>query len=895
MAWVTRLLGGLRGLLRRARLERELDDELRDFLEAAVEQKVRNGMSREAATRAVRAQMGSIESVKDHVRDVGWESFLQSAWQDVRYSVRTLRRAPEYAGVAVLTLALGIGANTAIFSIVYPLLLKPLPYARPEELVAVSTYIPQLRSKFPSLPVRAVDFGEFRRSNRVFSEMSAILPADFNLTGVSEPERLYGARVSANLFSVLGVAPEHGRTFLPEEDVEGRDRVVVISHELWVRRFGSDQGVLNRPLSLNGQNCVVVGIMPAGFLFPTGKQLHPLVPLGPRVDVWKPMGFTRDELTSEGSWDWGVLARLRPGTSITAAQEDINRIAEAIVKRVSAQIPRSGFDVRAQLQPLQETFSGNVRQALLVLVSAVGLLLVIACVNLANLLLARISSREPEFATRKALGASRMRLARQLLTESVTIAGIGGIVGLLVASWAGPLLLSLAPPEMPPLPAEPFSRAVLMFAVVAAVAAGIAFGVVPAFEMSRGQAAESLKGGSRTLTPGLRSGRARMLLVTLEVALCTGLLAVAGLLLHSFVNMVNVDKGFAVEKILTADIVLSGREYPPPRAIAFYRELVERVRTLPGVTSAGAVSALPLMRQSSTTQIHLESDTQHRLLERPVAAYRNVTGGYFATMEIPLLAGRLFGDDESGPAAVISASLARALWPGIPHSQVLGRRIRQGDLKSALVTIVGIAGDVRGTALDRDPFPVIYRPHSQGPSREMTLVLRTAHMPETLANAARAEIWKIDANVPAPAVRTMREIVSASTAHRRFETMLIVLFGALALALAVVGIYGVASYAVTSRTQEIGLRIALGAGRPDVIRRIVISGMAPVGIGLAVGLVGARLATTAVRSLLFGVGPLDPVAFGGGCAVLLLAAVVASYIPARRAATVDPVVALRCE
>jgi putative ABC transport system permease protein len=880
---------------RRRRNDEDFHEEINAHVALETDRLIAEGSSPQDARVAAQRAFGNVAAAREQFYDSRRIVWFDQARQDIQYTFRTFRRHPGFVAVAVITLALGIGANAAIFSVVYPVLLKPLPYGRSEELVTVSTYMPQLRSKFPSLPVRAIDFEAFRRSNRVFTGMSAVVPADFTLTGVREPERLYGARVSASLFSLLGVQPAQGRTFLPEEDTEGRDHVVILSHEVWARQFGSDPGVLNRPLSLNGQGYVVVGIMPPGFLFPTGKQLHSLVPLGPRVDVWKPMAFTRSELTSEGSWNWGVVARLKPTTTMTQAQEDMNTIANGIVKRVLTQIPGSGFDVRVQLRPVREMFSGNVRQALLFLTGAVGLLLMIACVNVTNLLLARISSREREFATRKALGASRSRLARQQLVESVTVAAMGGAAGLLVASWGAPVLVSLGPPDLLALHAGRLSGPVFLFTLVAALATAVAFGLVPSLEAARGDLYEPLKGGGHATTSGLRGGRLRRVLVAVEVALCTGLLAVAGLLLHSLVNVMNTDKGFAVENILTANIVLSGRQYSTPRAVAFYHDMVERIRTLPGVTAAGAVSALPLMRESDTTQIYLESDTQYRLIERPVAAYRNVTTGYFATMAIPLLAGRFLDDRESVRAAVVSASLAQRLWPDAPHSGVPGRRVRQGDISSPLVTVVGVVGDICTTALDRDAFPVIYRPHAQAPSGEMTVVARTAQPPATLTSAIRAEMWTLDKDLPAPTVKTMAEIVSASVAQRRFQTMLVVLFGVVALALAAVGIYGVINYSVARQTQEIGVRMALGGRRSAILRSVLLRGMQPAVVGLAVGLAGARIAAMTVRSVLFRVEPLDPVALGGVCAVMLLTATVASYVPARRATLVDPLIALRTE
>jgi predicted permease len=736
MRWIDRLALGLRSLLRRERVERELDAELQFHLDQQIEESLAAGMSVEDARSSAWRSLGSLALVKEQCHDSLGLTLADELRQDVRYAARTLRRNPAFSSIALLTLAIGIGANTAIFSAVYAVLLRPLPYAQSDQLVELTTYIPQLRSKVPSLPVRAVDFQEFQRSNSVFNGISALVSADFNFTGLGQPERLYGARVSANFFSLLGVQPERGRGFLSEEDVEGRDHVVVISHELWTTRFGADPTVLNRVVSLDGQSYVVVGVMPAGFLFPTRKQLHPLVAFGPRVDIWKPMAFTQSELTSEGSWNWAVIARLKAGITVGVAQQEMGAISRSIVQRVRNQVPGFDFDIGVQLVPLSEIFRGNMRQELIMLMCAVGLLLLIACVNLTHLLLARVSTRNREFVMRVALGASHGRLVRQLLTESVAIASVGGTAGLLIAEWGLRFLLSLRPVDLPVI--QPvLNGPVLWFGAVTTLFTGLACGLVPAFEIHRGHLQHRLKDGFSTMTPGTRAGHVRRTLVMVEVALSTGLLVVAGLLLHSFAKVMSVDKGFAVENILSIDLSVAGKQYPWPRTVAFYRDLLDRIRVIPGVTSAGAASALPLQHESDTTQAFYETDSVPRL-DRPVAVSRSVTPGYFVTMGIPLLAGRFLEEQEPAPATVIGADLAQKLWSGAPFTAVVGHKIRQGDVKSAPVTIVGVVGDVRTGALDTEPLPVIYRPHTQSFSREMIVVARTAQEPEALAPAIRA-------------------------------------------------------------------------------------------------------------------------------------------------------------
>jgi predicted permease len=889
MNWWQRLTHG-------GRVERQLDAELRFHLERLIADNLAKGMTADEARRDAYVAFGGLDQAKEACRDVRGTRWVESIGQDIRLTCRMLRKEPGFAAAAICTLALGIGANTAIFSVVYSVLLRPLPYDAPDELVTISSYIAQTRARFPSLPVRAVDFTELRRSNTVFAGLSALAGIDFNLTGTGEPERLSGARVSSNFFSLVGVRPEHGRTFAPEEDEPGRDRVVVISHDLWVRRFGASPGILNGTVSLNGTTHTVIGVMPALFLFPTGKQLHPLVPFGPRVDVWKPLALSRDEVASEGSWNYGVIARLKPGTGMKAAQHEMDGIMRSITERVRKQAHVDNIDIRGEMGPIRQVFSGNIRRELLLMSGAVGLLLLIACVNVANLLMARTSGRGREFATRIALGASRSRLARQLLTESLVIASAGGAAGVLLAIWGTNLLASLGPADSPALHASHVNAPVLLFTIVAVLITGVAFGVVPALDSGRGDVHSDLKDGSRGVTSSGRGIRVRRTLVAVEVALCTALLMVAGLLLHSFVNVLRVDKGFVAERVLSVELSLPGRGYERARVAPFYDDLVERVRGLPGVVTAGASTMLPLVSEANTNGIRLESDRDYSHdLERPVAVVRNVTAGYFATLGIPLVAGRFFEGHEPIPAAVISAGLARDLWPNEPSASAIGRRIRQGNLESPLLTIVGVVGEVQSGAMDRKPMPAIYRPHAQMVSWTMTLVARTSQPPESSTAAIRSTIRQMDTDLPIPPAKRLDEIVSASVATRRFQAALIVLFAALSLALAVVGVSGVMTYAVARQTHEIGVRVALGAQRSTVLRSVLLQGLRPVVAGLAVGSLAAAAAARSLQSFLFGIEPLDPLALGTAGGLLLVAASVACYLPARRAANMDPLIALRFE
>ncbi|MPY91355.1 MAG: FtsX-like permease family protein [Luteitalea sp.] len=892
MSWVSRVVN----VFRTSRVDPELDEELRFHVEERTEALVRDGLSRQAAEALALQQLGRPLRLREESRDIKLLPWLDSLAQDIRFAFRGLRKSPSFAFAAVCTLALGIGANTAIFSVVYAALLKPLPYTDPDELVAISVYVPALQSRFPSLAIRALDFEAFRRSNRVFSDMAAIRERNFNLTGRGEPERLYGARVSANLFPLLGVQPELGRTFLPEEDTPGREGMVLISHDLWNRRFGADPGIINRTLSLDGQPHLVVGVMPAGFLFPTGRQLNPQVELGPRIDVWRPAAFDQDELEDELiGFSWGVIGRLKPGTPHQVAQANLNVIAQGIVERLRTNV--SGLDdleLRTLITPIRDVYFGNVHRGLLMLMGAVGLLLVIGCVNLVNLLLARLSSRSRELATRAALGAPRSRLVRQLLTESVVVALLGGAVGFPIAAWGTRVLVSLGPSDLPAAHATSINGPVFLFAMTVVFGAGLAVGLVPAFEMARSHLHGNLKDGGRGTTMGRGSGYVRRALVVSEVALCAALLVVAALLLRSFVNLMGVDRGFEVERILSVDLALSPERYQGSQRVAFYRDLLDNVRAMPGVASAGAISILPLTSESEghTYLIYLEADTEARL-DRPLAHSRAVTPGYFAAMGIPLAAGRFLEAEEPASHVVASEGLARHLWPDAPLSRVVGRRIKIHEVTDDPATIVGVVGDVRAAALDRDPIPALYVPHTRSRARAMTVVIRTTQDPETLAAAVRAQIWKRDNSIPVETMRTMREIVSESVAPRQFQTTLVLLFALLALGLALVGVYGVTSYAVARRTQEIGVRLALGAQRSDLLRSVLAQGLRPVAAGLLLGLALAWTAATTMRSFLFDVAPLDPVALGTVSAALMVTAAMAGYLPARRAARIDPVVALR--
>lgn len=869
------------------------DDDFTNEIEAHItleaERLVADGLTPAGARAAALKKFGNVTSAQERFYESRGLMWLEDAKKDVVYALRALNRNRGFAVIAILTLALGVGANTAIFGVVYQTLLKPLPFADPERLVTVRTHVPQFAARFPTLPVSAQDFLEYRRSNSVFASLSVVDSGDFNLTGGGEPERLHGARVSAGFFSMLGVRPALGREFLPEEDSEGRDTVVLISHALWQRRFNEDRAILDRIISLDGRPHAVVGVMPANLVFPTGRQLDPLITFGPRVDIWKPVAFSRTELRQEGLFEYAVIGRLKPGITMLAAHQDMNRVARLNLERIRKQSPGIDFDLSLVLTPLHEIFTGGVRRNLLLLEAAVGLLLLIASVNLANLMLVRMSSREREIATRAALGAGRGRLVRQLLTESFVITGLGAAAGVALAVWGGRLLVAYGP-RTAVTTAWTLDVPVLAFAAAAALVTGLCFGILPALRATGAYA--RLKDAARAVSDR-RAGRLRRTLVTIEVALCTALLAIAGLLLHSFLNVMRVDTGFAIERVLAVDLSLPAGQYTPPQNVAFYQDLGERVRTLPGVSAAGAISLLPIAHEGVIGPILLESDSRVRL-DRPSALRRSVTPGLFTAMEIPLVAGRVFDEQEARPVAIVSRSLARRLWPDTPFSAIVGNGVRT-DPANPVMTVVGVVGDVRADALDREAPSVLYHPLDQSLRRGMTLVVRTDQDPLALATAVRAQVARLDPNLPIAAIRTMRDIVSASVAERRFQMTLVVLFAGLALALAVVGIYGVTSYSVARRTQEIGLRVALGAGRTDVVRSVLADGLKPVLVGAVLGIAAGQIGAMSIRTVLFEIGTLDPLALLGGTSVLVVTATLACYLPARGAAALDPVTALRSE
>jgi len=797
--------------------------------------------------------------------------------------------------VAVIVLALGIGANTAIFTIVNAVLLRPLPYADSDQLVMLWETNPRFQIGVDTLPVTPGNFMDWREQNSVFANVSALGAGRWNLTGSGEPERISGASVSPCFFKMMGAEPRLGRSFRDDEEKPGAGRVVVISHSLWQRIFAGQADVIGKAMTLDGKNYTVIGVAPEGFQFPRAKELPFFAAAGTQTDVWRPMILGDDFINkSRANHQLSVMAKLNPGVSRDRAQAEMTAIAE----RLEQTYPDSNQGIGVKVVPLTEQVVGNVKPALLVLIGAVALVLLVACANVASLLLARASAQQKEFAIRTALGASRVRIVRRLLTEAMLLSLTAAVAGTLLSLWGIKAMLSLSRDNLPRASEVTVDMRVLGFAVAIALLTSVIFGLTPALQASKINLSESLKEGSRGLSFGKRSNRVRSSLVIAEVALSLVLLVGAGLMIKSLARLLRVDPGFKPENTLTMNIALPGSKYPAAnQQIAFFQDVTHRVESLAGVRSVGLISSAPLSGGVYAGGFSIEGRIPSSEADDLVADRRMISPDYLNSMGVTLLSGRSFTerDDQASPGvAIVSESWARRF---LPNGNPLDNRIKLGgrDSTRPWLSIVGIAGDVRDTALEAEAKPCVYLPYPQFPSSGMTLVVRAAFDPKSLVSGIRDEVWAVDKDQPVTDVKTMDQYISDSVSPRRFNALLLAIFASLALVLASVGIYGVISYSVTQRTQEIGIRVALGAQSPDVIKLVVGRALALVLLGIAIGFGGALALTRLMTSLLYGVSATDPVIFAGVSLLLVGVALLASYIPARRATKVDPMVALRCE
>ena len=813
-------------------------------------------------------------------------------WQDVQYGFRMLLKRPGFTLVAVLALALGIGANTAIFSVVNAVLLRPLPFDKPERLVMVWGSAPQLG--FDILPATAAESVEWRERSRAFEQVAAFKSWSWNMSGINGPEQVSGARVNASLFPALGVKPVLGRTFLPEEDRVGGAKVVIMGHGLWQRSFGSDPSIVGKTVTLNNQSYTVVGVMPQGFKFPGGENMLPGLQFSPKTELWEPMAFTDEELSNRGTHNLAVIARLKPDATLAQARAEMTSIAAHLAE----QYPKFSKGLGVRLVPLHEQVVGDVRPALLILLGTVGFVLLIACANVANLLLARAASRQKEIAIRTALGASRRRVVRQLLTESVLLAMCGGAAGLLLALWGIDALGALIPENIPRAHEIGVDSRMLGFTLLISLLTGLVFGLAPSLQASRTDINEALKDGTRGASAGPHRNRFRSLLVVAEIALALVLLIGAGLLIRSFMSLQQVNPGFEPKQVVAMELALPfiapSNYAEPEQQVAFFQRALERIQTLPGVQAAAIVSSLPLSGAFESTDILIEGQPAPSDDEGPQANYTMVSADYFRVMNIPLMRGRGLTErdtKESPGVLVVSETMARRYWPG---EEAIGKRLTMGFEKTPR-EVVGVVGDVRQNSLDVETPFAVYLPYQQYPYAGMTLVIRTASDPASMATAVRREVQGIDASLPVSDVRSMEEVISTSVSQRRFSMTLLGIFATVALLLAAVGIYGVMAYSVSERVHEIGIRIALGAGRGDILKLVVGQGMILTLIGIASGLVASFVLTRLMASLIYGVSATDPLTFAGVSLALAVVALLACYIPARRATRVDPLEALRYE
>jgi putative ABC transport system permease protein len=808
---------------------------------------------------------------------------METLWQDLRYGARMLLKRPGFSLIITLTLALGIGVNTAIFSVVYSVLLRPLPYEASEKLMALYSMRPQQNS-FRG-PVSAPDFLDWRAQNKVFDGMSAYAAGSYTLTGGELPERFSGLGVSANFFEVLRVKPLLGRAFLPEEEEAGRNRVVVLSYGLWQRRFGADPNLVGKPINLNGESYVVVGVAPNDFRFAP-------------VELYLPLTITPDSLSNlaRGSHFLRLIARLKDGTTVAQAKTEMENIS----RRIEQQHPVTNTGKYSNVIPYQQDQVRNIRQSLLVLLGAVSFVLLIACANVANLLLARAATRQREMVVRTALGAGRGRIVRQLLTESLILSLLGGGLGLLLAYWGADVLVRAVPSDIanstPGWQQIGINPQVLTFTLLVSLLTGLVFGLVPALQVSKPDLTAALKEGGKS-SAGLKRQRARNVLVVAEIALALVLLIGAGLLIKSFQQLQQVTLGFNPSQLFVTNVSLGSAKYREmAQQLNFFEQVLQSVEHLPGVLSAATVN-LPPFSFNNDRVFTIAGQPEPAPDAIPNAEYRVISPQYFRTLEIPLIKGRVFTEQDGANAprvVIINEALARRYCP---NEDPLGKQIKLGRYMedNPPHTIVGIVGNIKNNSLAAEFRPEFYYPYAQTSVRFSAIVARTQGNPLSLTAAVRSAVLEVDKEQPITSPRTMEMAISDSVTQQRLNVILLGIFGVLALVLAALGIYGVMAYSVTQRTHELGIRLALGAQRQDVLSLIITQGMKLALSGVALGLLAAFALTRLMERLLFGVDATDPLTFAVIAVGLLLVALLACWIPARRATRVDPMLALRCE
>src|SRR5262245_57593501 len=868
--WLMRLFGLFHG----NRREREFAEELESHLAMHIEDNLRAGMTPEEARRVALVKLGGVTQVQELHSEQRGLPMLETLFHDLRFGARMLFRNPGFTLIAVVALALGIGANTAIFSVVNAVLLRALPYPEPERLVRFCEINPG--RGWLDFAVSAPNFVEWRKQQSVCEQLAAYQFNTLNFTGGGEPERVSALSVTANFFSVLGVAPAHGRNFLPEEEQSGRNHVAILSDGLWRRRFGADPNLIGRQIQLSGESYTVVGVTPPDFLFTQGTEL------------WTPLILA---IRSNGH-NLSVIGRLKPGVGLAQAQVSMDTIA----RQLEQQYPESNTGWGVRMNTFYDWIvPEQIRRSMLTLFAAVGFVLLISCANVANLLLARASARRLEMAIRAAMGASRGRVMRQLLAESALLSALGGLVGSSLAFWCTNLIKASTALNIPRLNETRLDVKALGFTSLIALGAGLIFGLAPAWQASRLALNETIKEGGRS--GGGKRQRLLGALVIAEVALALTLLVGAGLMIRSFMRLQNVPLGFAPNHVLTMRLALPTAKYGQgaPR-VNFFDQLLQRLRDTPGVIDASAIYNLPLAGGDWAEEVTLEGRDAAPSGTPLPAEVNAVTPRYFQTMGIPLLAGRDFTEQDRGAfwlgespwTLIVNETFARRCWP---NENPIGKRFRFGD--NPFGTVIGVVGDVRSLSLEREARPAFYVSYGHFSFPALSIVVRTGAPPEAMTAALRAQVYALDHDFSVYNIRSMEQIVSNVVGQSCFQTLLMGLFGAVALSLAAISIYGVMAYTVTQRTHEIGVRMALGARTRDVLRHVLGQGMKLVLMGATLGLAGAFVAARALKSMLFGVSPADPLTFAAVTVFLALVAFAACWIPARRATKVDPLVALR--
>ncbi len=896
MPLLSRMTSFLRNISGKRRRDQELDDEVHAYVELVSAEKIRQGMTPQEARRAPRIELGGIEQVKEQSRGARAGASLDSLLQDWQYGARLLRKNPGFSAIAILTLALGIGSSTAVFSLVNAVLLKPLPYPNSQQIVFPWRQPPAgLDVGYNEIPWGRPDFLFFARESKSFQSVGAFKSDSFNLTGSGEAARLDGLRASAGFFPSLGISPIMGRTFTAEEDQAGHEHEVLLSYRLWRDRFASDSQILGRVLQLNSEPYTVIGVMPQGFVFPRAEEMPNGFPFPRATQLWVPLALVPGPIIPGEDSELAVIGRLQPGVTPAQAQTEMNLVS----KRLEDFFPGGKGWFSILVTSMQRQIAGDMRRPLLLILGAVGVVLLIACSNVAGLLLSRSLARKKEITLRAALGAGKWRLMRQLLTEALILAGIGGIAGILIAKAAVHFVKLFAPPNIPRLNEVSLDIRVVLFALTITLLTGILFGLAPAIAGSRDNLVESLKEGGQRSGSSPAGAKLRDLLLISEVALALILVISAGLLTRTFFHLLRVDPGFNPARVLTFELTLPAATYADqPQIVALYQRALQSIRSLPGVQSAGITAATPLGGATESTSIRIPDHPSGDPKAVPFSNYTMVSTGYFSAVGTPVLRGRDFLESDtadSSPVAIVNSAMARKFWPG---EDAIGKQVAPASKKFPLATIIGIVADVKRLSLREDPPPEMYVPYNQKvwPSLlTMDVILRTRVGPASLTDNVRNALRTVDPDLPLAKIATLNTLVDDSMTHPRFAMLVLGSFAGLALLLASVGMYGFISYFVGQRTQEIGVRVALGAQRRNVFGMVLMQGARLAAQGIALGLLAAFAATRLMVGFLYGVQPIDLLTFAALPFLLLAIALLACYVPARRAMRVDPMVALRHE